>query len=117
MNSESNTPSKGQWMALAAAILGWLFDGFEMGLFPVVMKPLLKDLLEFLKATPDFSAAALDAAIHAWMESRGLQMGQLVHALRLALTGKTAGPGLFDCLELLGRERANHRIELAIKRA
>lgn len=79
--------------------------------------PLLKDLLEFLKATPDFSAAALDAAIHAWMESRGLQMGQLVHALRLALTGKTAGPGLFDCLELLGRERANHRIELAIKRA
>lgn len=78
--------------------------------------PLLKDLLEFLKTTPDFSAAALDAAIHAWMESRGLQMGQLVHALRLALTGKTAGPGLFDCLELLGRERSIRRIELAIKR-
>lgn len=79
--------------------------------------PLLRDLLEFLKATPDFNAASLDAAIHAWMESRGLQMGQLVHALRLALTGKTAGPGLFDCLELLGRERAIQRIELAIKRA
>lgn len=79
--------------------------------------PLLKDLLEFLKATPDFTAAALDAAIHAWMAKHGKEMGQLVHALRLALTGKTAGPGLFDCLELLGRERANHRIELAIKRA
>ena len=32
-------------MALVAAILGWLFDGFEMGLFPLVMKPLLHDLL------------------------------------------------------------------------
>jgi SHS family sialic acid transporter-like MFS transporter len=45
MSSESNSTSRGQWMALAAAILGWLFDGFEMGLFPVVMKPLLRDLL------------------------------------------------------------------------
>ncbi len=44
--SADNTPiSRGQWMALAAAILGWLFDGFEMGLFPLVMKPALKDLL------------------------------------------------------------------------
>jgi glutamyl-tRNA synthetase len=79
--------------------------------------PLLKELLEFLKATPDFQAAALDAAIHAWMESQGKEMGQLVHSLRLALTGKTAGPGLFDCLELLGCERSVRRIELAIKRA
>lgn len=46
MSSEPQAPSRGQWMALAAAILGWLFDGFEMGLFPVVMKPLLKDLLQ-----------------------------------------------------------------------
>ena len=45
MNSENKTISRGQWMALAAAILGWLFDGFEMGLFPIVMKPALTDLL------------------------------------------------------------------------
>ena len=37
MNSENKTISSGQWMALVAAILGWLFDGFEMGLFPLVM--------------------------------------------------------------------------------
>ncbi|MFO1007138.1 MAG: MFS transporter [Planctomycetaceae bacterium] len=45
MNSENKTISSGQWMALVAAILGWLFDGFEMGLFPLVMKPALRDLL------------------------------------------------------------------------
>ncbi|RLS54212.1 MAG: glutamate--tRNA ligase [Planctomycetota bacterium] len=78
--------------------------------------PLLKDLAVFLKTTPDFGTAALDATIHAWMESRGMPMGQLVHALRLALTGKTAGPGLFDCLELLGHERSMARIERAVAR-
>ncbi len=38
----SNT---GKWMALLAAILGWLFDGFEMGMFPLVGPPALKQLL------------------------------------------------------------------------
>ena len=37
--------SRGQWMTLVAAFLGWMFDGFEMGLFPLVGRPALKDLL------------------------------------------------------------------------
>lgn len=45
MSSDNKPISSGQWMALVAAILGWLFDGFEMGLFPLVMKPALRDLL------------------------------------------------------------------------
>ena len=36
---------KGAWMALTAALLGWMFDGFEMGLFPLVARPALTDLL------------------------------------------------------------------------
>jgi glutamyl-tRNA synthetase len=78
--------------------------------------PLLRDLIPVLQASQDFTAAALDREIHAWIETKGLQMGNLVHALRLALTGKTAGPGLFECLELLGRERSIARIERAIAR-
>ena len=35
----------GKWMALTAALLGWLFDGLEMGLFPLVARPALVDLL------------------------------------------------------------------------
>jgi MFS family permease len=35
----------GKWMALVAALLGWLFDGLEMGLFPLVQGPALRDLL------------------------------------------------------------------------
>jgi MFS family permease len=33
-------------MVLLAAFLGWLFDGFEMGFFPVVARPALRDLME-----------------------------------------------------------------------
>src|SRR5688572_11398354 len=36
---------RGKWMALIAALLGWLFDGFEMGMFPLVGSPALKELL------------------------------------------------------------------------
>lgn len=38
-------PSFGQWMALIAALLGWMFDGFELGLLPLVARPALNDLL------------------------------------------------------------------------
>ncbi len=41
----SNTPPRGAVAALVAAFLGWLFDGFEMGLFPLIGKPALQDLL------------------------------------------------------------------------
>ena len=41
----TSTTAKGATMALVAAFLGWLFDGFEMGLFPLIGKPALEDLL------------------------------------------------------------------------
>ncbi|HXT57238.1 MAG TPA: MFS transporter [Pirellulales bacterium] len=37
--------TRGQWMALAAALLGWMFDGLEIGLFPLAARPCLQDLL------------------------------------------------------------------------
>jgi MFS transporter, SHS family, sialic acid transporter len=43
--AESTAIPKGAWLALAAAILGWMFDGLEMGLFPLVARPALSDLL------------------------------------------------------------------------
>jgi MFS family permease len=37
--------SRGQWLALAAALLGWMFDGFEQGIFPLVARPALVEVL------------------------------------------------------------------------
>ncbi len=39
------TGDRGKYMALVAALLGWMFDGFEMGLFPVVARPALQELM------------------------------------------------------------------------
>ena len=36
---------RGQWMVLIAAFLGWMFDGLEQGVFPLVARPALQDLL------------------------------------------------------------------------
>src|SRR5437667_10756 len=35
---------RGKWMALTAALLGWMFDGLAMGLFPLVARPAIGDL-------------------------------------------------------------------------
>src|SRR3954462_8725976 len=37
--------TRGKWMALSAALLGWMFDGFEMGMFPLVGQNALNELL------------------------------------------------------------------------
>lgn len=44
--SEQGKLSRGQWMVLAAAFLGWMFDGVEIGLFPLVARPALQELLQ-----------------------------------------------------------------------
>jgi len=62
-----------------------------------------------LAATP-FEPLALEAALRALAEQGGEKFGPLIHPLRLALTGRTFSPGIFDVLSALGRERALRRI-------
>jgi MFS family permease len=45
MSSPSTAATRGAWMALIAALLGWMFDGAEMGLFSLVGNAAVKDLL------------------------------------------------------------------------
>jgi MFS transporter, SHS family, sialic acid transporter len=42
----TKTTERAKWLALAAAFLGWMFDGMEMGIFPLVAKPALKSMGE-----------------------------------------------------------------------
>ena len=44
--SDDKRLTKSQWMVLIAAFLGWMFDGVEMGLFSIVARPALQDLLK-----------------------------------------------------------------------
>lgn len=61
-----------------------------------------------------FTAERLEKSTHEFVESRGIKIGDIVHAIRVAVTGKTVGFGLFDTLAILGRERCLARIDRAI---
>ena len=51
------------------------------------------------------------------MAAKGLGLGDIVHAVRVAVTGVAVGPGLFDTLSVLGKEACLRRIDRALARA
>ena len=75
---------------------------------------LLKSLREQLVTVEPFDSATLDKLVHDFVETQGIKIGQIVHALRVAITGKSVGVGLFDALSILGRERLLRRIDRAL---
>src|SRR4029079_1711023 len=77
---------------------------------------LLGELKSLLSSIDEFSAEALELSIKKFAEEHNLQMAQIVHPLRIALTGKGIGFGLFDTLALLGREKSIGRIDRASSR-
>lgn len=70
-----------------------------------------------LAAVDSFDPPTLEKFTHDFIAASGKPNSELVHPLRVSLTGKSVGLGLFDTLAILGRERSLRRIELAIARA
>ncbi|MDB4967133.1 MAG: Glutamyl-tRNA synthetase, Glutamyl-tRNA(Gln) synthetase [Myxococcales bacterium] len=64
-----------------------------------------------------FDAASLDRDTQAWLAERGWALGDIVHAVRVAATGAAGGPGLFECLALIGKATCIHRLDRALARA
>src|SRR5258708_20914304 len=78
--------TRGQWLTLLAAFLGWMFDGLEMGIFPIVARPALQQM-----------GITNDADIGKWMGN----------VTALFLLGAAAGGLVFGWLgDRLGRVRA-----------
>lgn len=71
--------------------------------------------LERLRALAAFDASSLEGLLRPLAEELGLKTGQLFGALRVATTGRTAAPPLFQTMEVLGRERCLKRIKAAIR--
>ena len=72
---------------------------------------LLEKFRDRLAAAEPFDIATLDKLMHDFVEAEGIKIGQIIHAVRVATTGKAIGPGLFDCLAILGKEACLARIE------
>jgi glutamyl-tRNA synthetase len=68
-------------------------------------------------ALPMFDPASLESALRATAEARGVKAATLIHAARVAVTGKAVSPGLFEVLSLIGRERVQARLQTAAELA
>jgi glutamyl-tRNA synthetase len=80
-----------------------------------LLLPGLRDHLEALaaawRAVPDFAEASVEAVLREIAAARGVKAGVLIHATRVAITGRTTSPGLFEVLVLIGRERTLARLD------
>jgi len=67
-----------------------------------------------LATVEPFEPGPLEEALKATAEAAGAKVGDLVHPVRVAVTGRSVGPGLYDCLAILGREKSLARIARAL---
>ena len=73
----------------------------------------LKAIEAAFAALDTFDPGSAEAALRTLAEARGVKAGVFIHAVRVALTGKTVSPGLFDVVALLGRDRVRARLSAA----
>lgn len=74
-------------------------------------KALLRELNQRLGALPAWTHDGIEAAIRTLAEEKGLKPAAFIHPARVAVSGRTVGPSLFELLEVLGRERVLRRLE------
>lgn len=76
--------------------------------------PLLQKAKERLQGLEVFTAETTERAYRELAAELNIPAGQLIHPTRLAVSGRTMGPGLFDILEILGRDKVVGRLDRAI---
>lgn len=83
----------------------------------LAIAPSLKEFADQVEAGADFSKEALERILHGIIERQGLKMGKVAQPLRVALTGRTVSPGIYEVMALLGKERSLKRIRNGVGRA
>ncbi|MGP8052161.1 MAG: glutamate--tRNA ligase [Desulfobaccales bacterium] len=76
--------------------------------------PAMREVARRLDGLADFSEPALNQLFHDLAAETGLKMANLAQPVRLALTGRTASPGLYEIINILGKPETQRRIAQAI---
>jgi glutamyl-tRNA synthetase len=78
--------------------------------------PVLEELVRKLAALSDFSAPVIEKLFTEILSEKSLKLSQLAQPVRVALTGRTVSPGIYEVMEILGRERTSMRLKKAVER-
>ncbi len=76
--------------------------------------PLLSELAEKLKTLEPLTHDAIEKTFNDIVTPRNIKLGKLAQPVRVALTGGTVSPGIFDVIEVMGRDKVIRRIQAAI---
>jgi glutamyl-tRNA synthetase len=75
----------------------------------------LQLLIDQFEKLEDFSEKNLENAFQAVMDQTGLKLGKIAQPVRVALTGKTASPGIFEVTTIIGKDKVVSRLKKAIR--
>lgn len=78
--------------------------------------PILEEIARELAALPDFTPEAMEPVLHRAAERTGAKLGKIAQPMRVALTGGTVSPGIFEVMDVLGREETVRRLTAAARR-
>jgi len=78
---------------------------------------LLAEFRPVLAELDEWNAETLEQTLRSFAESRDVGVGLLVNALRISTTGSPVGPGVYDCLVLVGKDKVLERIGAAVQQA
>jgi glutamyl-tRNA synthetase len=74
----------------------------------------LNQLIAALESIDRFSEQNLESAFRSVMEQTGLKLGKIAQPVRVALTGRTASPGIFEITEIIGKKKVLERLRKAV---
>ncbi len=81
---------------------------------PTALEPIQLLIVE-LESLDQFDEAKLENAFKRVMEKTGLKLGKIAQPVRVALTGRTASPGIFEIIEIIGKEKVISRLKRTIR--
>ncbi len=97
------------------------FDYDEKGVRKYLAKEttpaLLKSVIDRISAVEEWTVEAIESAVREAGAELGMEGGQVIHPVRVAVTGRTIGPGLFELMEVIGKARCAARLQRAASAA
>lgn len=77
-------------------------------------KPLLMDIIDGLGGLGEFKHAQIEQVFNSIVAKHGVKLGAVAQPVRVAMTGNTVSPGIYDVLEIVGKERSLKRLKKAV---